>query len=99
MSPVVDGCVSSVLLHCFTLRYLDQHNLAVPRGQPGFIDSLELFGPHVRSWITNSQEQLCAACRLGIETKAWHILQADSVRWLLEHFAHSNQCVAAHYAW
>eukprot|EP00775_Hariotina_reticulata_P004797 gene4797-5047_t len=44
-------------------RYLDQHNLAVPRGQPGFIDSLELFGPHVRSWITNSQEQLCAACR------------------------------------
>lgn len=33
------------------------------RGQPGCIDSLELFAPHVRSWITNSQETLCATCR------------------------------------
>lgn len=24
---------------------------------------MELFGPHVRSWITNSQESLCATCR------------------------------------
>eukprot|EP00879_Flechtneria_rotunda_P010355 GHRR01010828.1.p1 GENE.GHRR01010828.1~~GHRR01010828.1.p1 ORF type:complete len:675 (+),score=226.68 GHRR01010828.1:2579-4603(+) len=44
-------------------RYLEEHNLAVPRGQPGCIDSLELFGPHVRSWITNSQENLCSTCR------------------------------------
>jgi hypothetical protein len=35
----------------------------VPRGQPGCIDCLELFAPHVRSWITNSQETLCATCR------------------------------------
>jgi hypothetical protein len=34
----------------------------VPRGHPGHIDALELFGPHVRSWITTSQENLCAAC-------------------------------------
>lgn len=33
------------------------------RGQPGCIDCLELFAPHVRSWITNSQETLCATCR------------------------------------
>lgn len=37
--------------------------MAVPRGQPGCIDALELFGPHVRSWITNSQESLCSTCR------------------------------------
>lgn len=35
----------------------------MPRGQPGCIDALELFGPHVRSWITNSQEALCSNCR------------------------------------
>jgi hypothetical protein len=35
----------------------------VQRGQPGCIDCLELFAPHVRSWITNSQETLCATCR------------------------------------
>lgn len=35
----------------------------MPRGQPGCIDALELFGPHVRSWITNSQESLCSTCR------------------------------------
>lgn len=44
-------------------RYLEEHSLAVPRGQPGCIDALELFGPHVRSWITNSQESLCSTCR------------------------------------
>ncbi|KAF8071059.1 SPBC16D10.01c [Scenedesmus sp. PABB004] len=44
-------------------RYLEEHGLAVPRGQPGCIDSLELFAPHVRSWITNSQEMLCSTCR------------------------------------
>lgn len=47
----------------FLCRYLEEHSLAVPRGQPGCIDALELFGPHVRSWITNSQEALCSACR------------------------------------
>jgi hypothetical protein len=49
-----------MLLHC---RYLEEHHLAVQRGQPGCIDCLELFAPHVRSWITNSQETLCATCR------------------------------------
>ncbi|WIA31955.1 hypothetical protein OEZ86_002812 [Tetradesmus obliquus] len=44
-------------------RYLEEHHLAVQRGQPGCIDCLELFAPHVRSWITNSQETLCATCR------------------------------------
>jgi hypothetical protein len=34
----------------------------MPRGHPGCIDALELFGPYVRSWITNSKEMLCAAC-------------------------------------
>jgi hypothetical protein len=47
----------------FVFRYLEEHSLALPRGQPGCIDALELFGPHVRSWITNSQESLCSTCR------------------------------------
>jgi hypothetical protein len=35
----------------------------VPKGAPGSIDALELFGHHVRSWLTNSQEGLCAMSR------------------------------------
>jgi hypothetical protein len=35
----------------------------VPKGAPGSIDALELFGHHVRSWLTNSQEGLCAMAR------------------------------------
>lgn len=45
------------------LRYLEEHGLAPPRGGPSCIDALELFGHHVRSWLTNSQEGLCAAAR------------------------------------
>lgn len=44
-------------------RYLVENSIAIPQGQPGCIDCLELFAPHVRSWITNSQETLCATCR------------------------------------
>lgn len=56
----VTKALASHLLCC---RYLEEHHLAVQRGQPGCIDCLELFAPHVRSWITNSQETLCATCR------------------------------------
>lgn len=49
--------------HYFAHRFLEDNTIALPRGHPGCIDAVKLFGHFVHSWITNSQEALCAQCR------------------------------------
>lgn len=57
--PTIDLLVAVARLQ----RYLEQRCLALPKGHPGCIDAMDLFGHYVRSWITNSQEMLCSTCR------------------------------------
>jgi hypothetical protein len=51
---------------------------------------LELFAPHVRSWITNSQETLCATCRsleatTELSSLASTATQVGTANWCCRH--------------